>query len=169
MAAVVALQLSADTSAAAGGGGVAAAGGGSAMAAAISGAMGGAGGLAGFGGGGGGGGFGEGLPMYSGHGLSLLLRHQLIVLAHTDLLRVCHGHEANVTASTLELLDLVGSLADETLDAPLVDGARLLCVGGRGRGDTQTLTAGDDLDAAREAVGRAVWLEGTGGGEPGGL
>ena len=104
MAAVVALQLSADTSAAAGGGGVAAAGGGSAMAAAITGAMGGAGGLAGFGGGGGGGGFGEGLPMYSGHGLSLLLRHQLIVLAHTDLLRVCHGHEANVTASTLELL-----------------------------------------------------------------
>ena len=100
MAAVVALQLSADAN----GGAAAAAGGGSAMAAAISGAMGGAGGLGGFGAGGGGGGFGEGMPMYSAHGLSLLLRHQLVVLSHTDLLRVCHGHEANVTASTLELL-----------------------------------------------------------------
>lgn len=90
LAAIIALQLSADDA-----GSGPPPGSASAMAAAISGACGCSSGSS-F--------VAQGMPMYSAAGLALLLRHQLIVLSHQDLLRVCHGQDANVTASTLELL-----------------------------------------------------------------
>ena len=64
-----------------------------------------------------------------------------------------HVDVADAT-SALDLLEMVASLAEELLDAPLSEQAILICVDSAGH--EKTLTAAEDLSAARRAVSLRV-------------